>query len=87
MAQSAPLVFTDITPEQYHRLIQKAKATGVDLNGNSGTASRFGVEVTWNYAPDAQQLTLQCLRTPFFVSDAEVNAKLQSLVKESLAEA
>ena len=85
MAQSAPLVFAGVSPGQYDRLIEKAKAAGIDLSGNSGTASKFGVEVAWNYAPDAQQLTLQCLRTPFFVSSAEVDARLQSLVKESLA--
>ena len=87
MAHSEPQVFSNITPEQYAVLTQKARASGIELNGNSGTAAQFGVEVAWNYAPDAQQLTLQCLRAPFFVSEAEVNAKLQSLVKESFTPA
>ncbi len=67
MPQNPPLVFCNITPEQYAALIAKAKASGVDLIGNSGTASRYGVEIAWNYAPESQQLTLQCLKTPFFV--------------------
>ena len=38
-----PLVFSDITPEQYARLTQKATAAGISMSGDSGTASSFGV--------------------------------------------
>lgn len=85
MPQNPPLVFCNITPEQYAALIAKARASGVDLIGNSGTASRYGVEIAWNYAPESQQLTLQCLKTPFFVKASDVHAKLESLVIQSLA--
>ncbi len=84
MPQNPPLVFSNITPEQYAALVAKAKASGVDLIGNSGTASRYGVEISWNYAPESQQLTLQCLKTPFFVKASDVNTKLQTLVNQSL---
>jgi hypothetical protein len=85
MAQCAPQVFAGITPGQYAVLTAKAKAAGIDLNGNIGTASKFGVEVTWSYVPDKEELTLQCLKTPFFVSAEEVDAKLRTLVTETLA--
>jgi len=85
MAQCAPQVFPGISPQQFAELTAKAKAAGIDLSGNNGAASKFGVEVAWSYAPDKQELTLQCLRTPFFVSAEDVDAKLQSLVKETLA--
>jgi hypothetical protein len=85
MAQCAPQVFAGITPEQYAVLTAKAKAAGIDLSGNNGTASKFGVEVTWSYAPDKQELTLQCLKAPFFVSGEDVDAKFRALVKETLA--
>jgi hypothetical protein len=84
MGHSAPQVFSGISPEQYAKLTAKAQAAGVGLTGNSGTATKFGVEVSWNYSPETQQLTLQCLSTPFFVKPEEVYAKLQVLVKESL---
>jgi hypothetical protein len=84
MGHSAPQVFSGISPEQFAKLTVKAQAAGIDLGGNSGTASKFGVEVSWNYSPESQQLTLQCLSTPFFVKPEEVNAKIQALVKESL---
>jgi len=82
--QNEALVFSGVTPEQFARLTAKASAAGFNLSGNSGTASTFGVEVAWNYTPEAQQLTLQCLRTPFFVQPEEVYAKIRELVKGSL---
>ena len=81
----APLTFSGISAAQYAILVQKAAASGIQLTGNSGTASSFGVEVSWNYSPDAKQLTFQCLKTPFFIKAEDVNAKIQSLVTETLA--
>jgi hypothetical protein len=84
MAHSSPQVFSGITTEQFAKLTAKAQAAGIDLNGNSGKASKFGVEVAWNYAPETKELTLQCLSTPFFVKPADVDAKIKALVTESL---
>jgi hypothetical protein len=83
MAQNPPRTFSGITTDQYAQLIIKAKASGLDLSGNSGTASKFGVEIQWTYSPESQQLTVQCLRTPMFVSAATVYGKLQALVEQS----
>jgi hypothetical protein len=43
------------------------------------------VELAWHYDPAARELTFQCLRTPFFLKPEDVNAKIDALVKESLA--
>jgi hypothetical protein len=83
MAQNSPKTFSGMTPEQYAKLAEKARANGIDMSGNRGTASKYGVEMQWDYSPETQQLTLQCLRTPMFVSAATVYAKLQSLVEQS----
>jgi hypothetical protein len=85
VAKSLPQVFSNIAPDQYSRLVEKAKAAGIDLSGNIGTATKFGVEVSWAYSPEKQELVLECLRTPFFVKPEDVNARLQSLVKDALA--
>ncbi len=85
MGQSAPQMFSGITPTQYASLLQKAQANGLELTGNRGTASKFGVEVAWNYSPGTEELTFECLKTPFFVKPDEVNAKIRALVKETLA--
>lgn len=84
MGQSPPQVFSGITPENYATLMQKAQTAGIALSGNSGTASKFGVEVAWNYSPETQELTIQCLHTPFFVKPEDVNARIQALMKETL---
>jgi hypothetical protein len=85
IGHSAPQVFKGVTPEKYAILVEKAKGAGIDLTGPRGTASKFGVEVAWNYAADIQELTLQCLKAPFFMSTADIDAKMQTLVKQSLA--
>jgi hypothetical protein len=87
MSSSAALVFPSVTPAQFAQLVQQAQASGINLSGNSGSASKFGVEVSWNYSPDTQQLTLECLHTPFFVSRVDVESRLRSLVQQSLASA
>lgn len=85
MAQNAPQVFTGIEPEQYAKLMEKARAAGIDLAGNSGTASKYGVEVAWNYSPESRELSIHCLKTPFFVTAEDVNAKIRSLVESARA--
>ena len=85
VGKSVPQIFKGVTPEQYARLVEKARGAGIDLSGPSGTASKFGVEVAWNYVAGIQELTLHCLKAPFFMSTADVDARIQALVKESLA--
>jgi hypothetical protein len=84
MPPSSPQVFTGITPDQYARLLDKAREAGIGLSGNSGTVSKFGVEISWNYQPEAHELTIQTLKTPFFLNPADVDAKIRSLVQASL---
>ena len=83
MPSSPPQVFSNITPDKYAILTQKASAAGINMGGNSGTASQFGVEVSWSYSPEACELTIQCLNTPFFVSPETVNAKIKALVEQT----
>jgi len=85
MAAGEPQVFNGVTRDQYAKLAEKARGAGIELNGNNGTASKFGVEVTWNYSPADQVLTMQCLKAPFFMSRADVDGRIQKLVHESLA--
>ncbi len=83
MPPTPPQVFSNITPDKYALLTQKAGAAGINMSGNSGTASQFGVEVSWSYSPQACELTIQCLETPFFISPETVNAKIKSLVAQT----
>ncbi len=85
MANHAPLIFDGINAEQYSKLAEKARAAGIDINGNTGTASKYGVQIAWSFAPEQQQLTFQCLKTPFFVGAADVESRIRALVSETLA--
>ncbi|HVC46718.1 MAG TPA: hypothetical protein VND90_05685 [Terracidiphilus sp.] len=87
MPSNAPLQFAPVTPAQFAHLAQQAQSSGIAISGNSGSAAKFGVEVSWNYAPDTQQLTLECLHAPFFVRSEDVEARLRELVQQSLASA
>lgn len=84
MAESKSQTFSGVTPAQYAMLIEQAKAAGVEISGNTGRATKMGVEVAWNYSETAQQLELTCLHTPFFVTVDQVNAKLRNLVSKAL---
>lgn len=84
MASATPQIFNGIDPERYARLVNKARSAGISIDGNSGTAAKFGVEVAWNYEPEAKQLTFQCIKTPFFMKAADVQSRIQSLVEETL---
>jgi hypothetical protein len=84
MTSHAPQVFTGVTPQQYAKLTTEARAAGIEMNGNTGRASKMGVEVEWNYSEEKQELVLTCLQTPFFVSADQVNQKLRTLVNQVL---
>lgn len=86
MAQNPqPLIFSGVTPNQFAKLSVHAQAKGIHIDGNSGTASKFGVEVAWNYVPETGQLTFECLKAPVFVGAATIYAKLKEAVDQSLA--
>jgi len=85
MPENLPLVFSNITPQHFSALAEKARANGIDISGNTGTASQFGVEVSWDYVPTTGQLTLHCLRTPFFLKLEDVNTRLRKMVESTTA--
>lgn len=85
MAESKSQTFSGVSPKQYAMLIEKARAAGVEISGNTGRASKMGVEVERNYSEEAQQLELTCLHTPFFVTTDQVNTRLRNLVTQALA--
>lgn len=84
MTATAPQIFHGVTPERYARLIEKAGSAGIPIDGNNGSASKFGVEVAWSYSPETQELSIQCLRTPFFLHAGDVEAKIRTLVLQTV---
>jgi len=85
VTESKTQVFSGVSPAQYAKLVEKVNAAGIEISGNSGQASRMGVEVAWNYSAETQQLELTCLHAPVFVSADVVNTRLRTMVNEALA--
>lgn len=85
VTRSAPQVFHGVTPERYARLVEKARSAGIPIEGNTGSAAKFGVEVEWRYESETQELSIHCLRTPFFLKAGDVEARIRSLVQQSAA--
>jgi hypothetical protein len=80
MSDCAAQTFTSITSDQFNCLVLKAQANGINISGNSGTASKDGITITWNFDPTAETLTLQCTGKPFFVSCGTINSEIHTLV-------
>lgn len=85
MENSKSQVFSGVTADQFQKLIEQANAAGMEIAGNSGRASKMGIEIEWKYSEERQQLELTCLQTPFFVSADKVNAKLREMVSRAFA--
>ena len=75
---TCPIQQFTITPEQYAKLQTEAQNAGVPVVGDSGSASKYGVQVQWNYADP--ELHIQVLHVPFFMSADTVEAKIVTLV-------
>jgi hypothetical protein len=83
MGKCAAQLFEDISPEHFACLVDRAKAAGIQINGNAGTTSpQDGVSVSWAYDPEAQTLSIQCLSLPFLLSCGSANAEIHSLVDD-----
>ena len=78
-------LFDNITPDQFAKLCVQAQSSGIPISGDSGTAEKMGIEVTWNYDPELKRLTIQCTHVPFFVSCNDVNTRISSLINQTLA--
>jgi hypothetical protein len=84
MGPCEELVFHDVSPAHYEKLVAKSHAVGIDLSGTSGGALRHGVEVIWSYDPSTGRLMIQCIQTPFYLSCQDVNQRIHNVVTESL---
>jgi hypothetical protein len=85
MSPCPPQLFPNVTPAQFDCLTQKATASGINISGNTGSATQDGITVEWTFDPATSILNIQCTSAPFFVPCAAVNSKIQALVQSCLA--
>lgn len=53
--------FQNVNADVWGRLRAKAQEKGVTVDSNSGTKSKLGVKVFWNYDPGTEVLQIQVL--------------------------
>ncbi len=81
MSSCATQLFDNVTQAQFDCLSQKAKAAGIDIVGNAGSASQDGITVEWTFDPAASTLSVQCTSSPFYVPCGTINSKIHDLVE------
>jgi hypothetical protein len=80
MTECAALVFSGISVARFACLSAKARAQGININGDNGNASKDGITVSWDYHPVSQSLTLQCTSAPFFLNCESIDRTIHDLV-------
>jgi hypothetical protein len=80
MAECAAQMFSNFSPDRFGRLVAKAAAEGVAIDGSDGTFSHSGATVTWHYDANAQSLTIQCIKAPFLLGCGAINASIHNLI-------
>jgi len=81
MAGCSAVSFNSVTPAVFNCLVQKAAEQGVTISSDSGTASKSGFEISWNYNRAASSLTIQCLDKPRLVPCTLVKSEIKSIVR------
>jgi hypothetical protein len=80
MAGCEVQAFSGITQEHFACLLQKAQSSGINISGTSGTASRSGITIAWNYDPAAQVLNIQCTDKPMILGCGVITSQIRDLV-------
>jgi hypothetical protein len=81
MSACEKLVFQNVDQPKFDCISQNVSSqVGVALSGPSGSASKDGFTVTWDF--DVTQLTLaiQCTDSPFVVPCSLINSRIHALV-------
>jgi hypothetical protein len=82
MGSCAAQTFSGISAGQFACLLKKVSDSGVSVSGNSGSASKDGITIGWEFDPASSTLQVQCTSAPFFVSCGMVNSRIHDLVDE-----
>jgi len=80
MASCNVQTFSGITLEHFACLIQRAQSSGINIFGYSGTASRSGITIAWDYDPAGQRLTVQCTDKPGFLGCGVITSQIRDLI-------
>ena len=80
MAGCASQSFSNVNQNVWDCLVKKAAGYGVTIDSPSGSASKMGITVQWNWSSAAGTLTMQCTDKPFIISCGTVESTITSAV-------
>lgn len=86
MSACAMLSYNNVTPAAWQCAVQAAKAYGVNITSNSGSATVSGFTIQWNYNPSNSTATVQCTDSPFWAPCSVINSKLNDAVEACLTQ-
>lgn len=72
--------FTNVTQSVWDCLVQKAAGYGITISSPSGSASKLGVTVQWNWSSASGTLTMQCTDKPFIIGCGKVESTMNEVV-------
>lgn len=80
MSECNEQVFNGITQMRWDCIKQAMQGrTGVAITTDSGSASKSGFTIRWNFDPLAQVLTVQCLEKPFIIPCSAIESTLKGI--------
>ena len=80
-------VFSGVTPAAWDSVKGKAAGAGLAMSADSGTLSKSGFTIDWNYDASEGSLTVTCTKAPFFLKCETVNAKIKEVIDKQIADA
>lgn len=82
MADCEPVNFADVDEEKWQCAKDVVRRKyGVDVQSDSGKASRMGLTLTWSYDPTARTLVIQCTKR-FVISCEKVKEQIEAAATE-----
>lgn len=73
-------VFRSVTRDQFARIVLKAAAAGISLEGQAGEVTHSAFVLKWRFEPAAGVFIVQCTQRPFIVSCATINGRINELM-------
>jgi len=80
MRSCAAQIFSDITPEKWLSLQNKATQNGINLAGDVGQTTQHGCTFQWKYESSSATLTIQCLDHPLLAPCGTINGRIHDLM-------
>lgn len=84
MSACAMLTYSNVTPTAWACAVQTAASYGVTISSDSGSASKSGFTIAWNYDPGAQTASIQCTDSPWWAPCSTINGKINDAVEHCL---